>query len=164
MNARVNSQALIAGLAGLIGIWLLVLWVPDSIIFFIVQFIELESLEPWSIWVILVRPAIFVVLGIGMLAGRWKLAKKLAPSSSEQEVSGLPLLSAGITLMGVYLLAQGLVAISEALAVQVQESYVSVQTYARGTASIVFGIVLFLFSGGITGVWAMIRRLRYAGL
>ena len=162
MNIR--TQSLVEAAAVFLGLWILVAKVPDSLIFMFMQILGSEQFEAVHIWLNVVRLLIYLAIGLALLLGRKWLARYIDPVDAESTFETQKVVSAAIALLGLYFLAQGAVVLGEALVVQFQENYSAVSLYGRGATSVGAGFLLFICSGGLSKAWALLMRLRTAGV
>ena len=156
MNPR-NAAEIALGLAG---IWLIVSRLPELGVSLVASIKNPDGSVPWFV---LVHLGIMIGCGLGLVFLRHRIAAWLVPMPQPDfkgSVAGLQ--AAAFSVVGLFLLAQGMAEFLARLTVSGSDAGVSsAERFAGPLAQIVVGLAIFLGTRGLVGIW---QSLRTAGL
>ena len=107
-----SVRPLVAALVALVGLWLIVRYLPDAVVSGALVFLLQESshTDPFNSGYLL--PVAFLmghaVLGSALVFSRDRIARWLCPTESKADLTDGSMLAVGVALMGIYFVARGL--------------------------------------------------------
>ena len=156
MNPRVAADVAL----GLAGVWLIVSRIPELGVSLVFSAVEEDRSVPWFV---LVHVGLVIVCGVSLVLLRHRIAAWLVPKPPADlmpSVGGLQ--AAAFSVMGVFLLADGLADLLAQLTVSISDDGVSsIERFAGPVARVLVGLALFLGARGLATTW---QTLRTAGL
>lgn len=156
----VQSRNVVEALLAVLAIWLIVRTLPDySLAVYVVlfqtdmtgQFDQLFGFQT-------ARVITNVTLGVIFLWQRHRVSSWLTRSSEEFDVSATIVASLGTALLGIYFAAAGLINLGTYLLSSAEQQSMSRALPWGGAVSVTIGLVLFITSGRIARLWALLRR------
>jgi hypothetical protein len=152
MNPR-NAAEIALGVAG---VWLIVSRIPELGVSLVYPIAEPEGSLPWFV---VVHVGLVIVCGLGLLLLRHRIASWLVPTSQPDlsgSVAGFQ--AAAFSVLGLFLLAQGLADILAQLTISVSGSQgSSFDRFAGPIAQTAVGLALFLGARGVATIWQSLR-------
>jgi hypothetical protein len=156
MNPR-NAAEIALGVAG---VWLIVSRLPELGVSLVASIKNPNGSVPWFV---LVHLGVMIGCGLGLVFLRHRIAAWLVPMPEpdlKESVAGLQ--AAAFSVVGLFLLAQGLAEFLARLTVSASDPGVSsAERFAGPLAQTLVGLALFLGTRGLVGIW---QSLRTAGL
>ena len=156
MNSR-NAAEIALGVAG---VWLIASRLPElglSLVF------TPRQPDGSLSWILILSVGLVVLCGLGLVLLRHRIASWLVPMpQADLKVSAPGLQAAAFSVIGVFLLAQGLTGFLAQLTISVADVWdSSLERFAAPLAQVAIGLALFLGARRLATVW---QSLRSAGL
>ena len=152
MNSR-NAAEIALGVAG---VWLIVSRIPELGVSLVYSALEPDGSVPWFP---LVHVGLVIVCGLGLLLLRHRIASWLVPTPQPDfsgSVAGLQ--AAAFSVVGLFLLAQGLADLLARLTRSIADSgNASLDRLGGPLAQIAVGLALFLGARGLATIWQSLR-------
>lgn len=161
---RLQTRTLISSLVALVGTWLIVRQAPDFLAALLIMVTDMEQFPLSILKLQAIHFSINLLLGLILILLRNKIACWLVPNESNVKVLFRLFCAVGSALMGIYFIGLGFISLGESLGSQDAKFGSNPYLYWRGLFSLVIGGILFLGSVGISKLWALLSKLRHAGL
>lgn len=151
-----QKQSFIESLFGVLAIWLIVRGIPDYVsTIYLVSKSAKEFIQPQAVVITqAIHFAASLACGFAILLSRRQLTNWLAPSAGSVDLHTPGLVAAGTAIIGLYLVGNGLGSMASYF---VRESVVqSNSTFVlwSGASSVAIGVLLFVASPRLAGLWS----------
>ena len=155
---RLDANIFVSALFALAGLWLMLRQAPDFAATIYLIFVNSpDSTSPTLIPVQTIRFTTSVLAGALLLFGRKRLTDWVAPQPHSQEHEPQALLAVGVAIISVYFVLDGFVSLGQHIALKQAPAMSNDYILWQGLFSIITGTVGFIFSVGISRVWALLR-------